>query len=219
MKPDPENKAQEEMEELAAKAIRPSRMLSIGDLLASELATSVLSEPLGKIRHIVEALMLLTEEEWRSVGITEEEHKEAEKLYALALALQNTYVHQVQDEYGHIIDLYAAIAWPFPQKEAREWLGWADKVSVMYWSQGARADEKFEEELRAIEDNFEKDYHIATYKTTVHTYRTYVTRFAQYAMPKATALMRRIVGLVSAESYLQALKIMRGKRGKQRANP
>ena len=51
MEPEPEE-TQEEMEELAAKAIRPSRRLSLDDLLASELASAAMSDPLSKIRHV-----------------------------------------------------------------------------------------------------------------------------------------------------------------------
>lgn len=73
------SKADKEIEELGAHTLRPPMRLSAEDLIASELASAVLGEPLSKIRHVVEALLLLDESERAQAGITEEEAKEAEK--------------------------------------------------------------------------------------------------------------------------------------------
>lgn len=214
MEPEPEE-TQEEMEELAAKAIRPSRRLSLDDLLASELASAAMSDPLSKIRHVCEALMLIGSEERKSIGITEDDSKEAARLYALALALQNTYVHQLQDSHGHVIDLYASIAWTFPQAEAPDWLEWANGVGACVWYKSPEQARKQEEIIKKIDHPLKRMYYITTHQCTVPTYRTLVARFATHAMPRAARLMRKIISLVSADAFLQTLRVLRGKRGKQ----
>jgi hypothetical protein len=202
-----------EVERLAAKTLRPERRISAEDLVASELASAILSEPLQKIRHACEALMLLGEAERKQADITEEEAKEAEKLHALSLALSNAYVHELLDSYGRVVDNYCSIAWPFTREEAKDWLGWAEKLSVTYWRNGG-ADAMKEEELDKLE-RFERIYEMTRRQATMPTLKTFTTRFEQYAMPKATVLMKKIILLVSPDSYRQALQILRGgRRGK-----
>jgi hypothetical protein len=204
----------EEVERLAAKTLRPERRISAEDLVASELASAILSEPLAKIRHVCEALMLLDEAERKQAGITEEEAVEAEKLYGLSIALQNTYIHQLQDDYGRTVDLYASITWPFPQDEASEWLGWAEKLEATYWCRSDAESDRWDKALKKL-GRFERLYKITRRSATMTTYRTFMTRFEQYAMPKATALMKKIILMVSPDSYRQALQILRGgRRGK-----
>lgn len=210
--PEPDEQPAPGMEELVAKAIRPSRMLSVEDLLANELATAVLSEPLPKIRHVCEGLMLLEPNELEKVGISEAEAKEARMLYAICQALLETHVHKRVDRWGHTEDLYAAIAWTFPRKNAGKMLKWAEDLDARAW--GAEGSDKtWPEWVKEAEklEGAERTYEITRNQTTMNTYRPFVARFIEYAMPKITPLMRKVISRVSLDTYLTALKTMRGK--------
>lgn len=209
------------VEELAAKALRPPQRLSAEDLVASELASAVLSEPLAKIRHVCEALMLLDGDEREQAGITKEEAREAEKLYALATALQNAHINREIISFDPLIsvDRYAMIPWPFPCEEAEAWLDWVgDDFHALYWMR------RSEEQQKKVEKKIEELTHLGsvhfitrTQEATMDTYKGIVIRFTNYAMPRATVLMKKIIRLVSPDSYRQALQILRGgKRGKPR---
>ena len=205
----------EDLESLAAKTLRPPMRLSAEDLIASELASAIVSDPLGKIRHACEALMLLDAAERKQADITEEEAKEAEKLHALAMAMQNSYIHVLTDNYGKIVDNYASIAWTFAREEAESWLGWAEKLEPIYWR---RAGEDVEKGKLANLNKFERMYEILKAQSTVGCQKIFIARFEAYAMPKAAVLMKKTIRLVSPDSYRQALQILRGgKRGKPQA--
>lgn len=224
MDPDPEELAplegegpsgSSEMEELAAKAIRPGRKLSIEDLLASELATAALSEPLSKIRHICEALMLLDDNEKVSVGITTGELKEAKRLYKLAITLSNIFWDRFINLDGTWTDRSATIQWPFDQSEAREWKEWIAPLGLKlrWYDESSMGDEK--QNADKIADVSERVFTLTQgRKIMPDNAKSFISNFTILAMPKVATIMRKIVGLVSAESYLTALRIIRGKRGK-----
>lgn len=192
MKPEPEGPS--ELEELAAKALRPTRRIGAEDLVASELASAVLSDPLAKIRHVCEALMILDEGEKAQAKITEKDEEEAEKIYVLAVSLANIHTNKEVDSSGQVYDSRCSIPWPFTLEEAGDWLDWATR-------QGKTAEDI---------------YNMTSGETTIQNGRTMLTRFLRYAMPKATVLMKKIIRLVSPDSYIQALQILRGgKIGKQ----
>ncbi len=189
MEPEPGGPSKE-MEELAAKALRPTQRVGAEDLIASELASGVLSTPLDKIRHICEALMILDESEKAQAGITQNEEDEAEKIYTLAISLANIHTNKEVDSSGQVYDSRCSIPWPFTLEEAKDWLDWATRSG------------KTAEEI----------YDMTSGETTIQNGRTMLTRFLRYAMPKATVLMKKIIRLVSPDSYMQALQILRGGR-------
>jgi len=203
------------MEELVAKAIRPSRRLNVEDLLANELAAAVLSEPLPKIRHVCEALMLLEPNELEKTGISKGEAREARKLYTIVQALQNAYVHKIYttspEGGGGIVERYAAIAWPFTRAEAGEMLKWADGLDTWFYVPGQRAQwPKWMTETEKLE-GAERTFEITRRETTMSTFKIFTVRFIQYAMPKIAPLMRKVISRVSLDTYLTALKTMKGK--------
>lgn len=194
MKPKSETLS-EEMEELAAKALRPTQRVGAEDLIASELASAVLSTPLDKIRHACEALMILGESEKAQAGITEEEEKEAEKIYTLAVSLANIYVGREIYPDGSMGVDYCSIPWPFTSEKAGDWLDWA-----------------------ATPKKSAGDIYRLSNCSKIENGRILLTRFLRYAMPKATTLMKKIIHVVSPDSYMQALQILRGGRiGKPRS--
>lgn len=201
------------MEDLVARTIRGSQRLGLEDLLASELASAVLSEPLSKVRHIYEALMLLSEEERKSVGITEEELRETQRLYVMAETLRTTHIFREISDTGQTIDLWAMICWSFPVEEAKEWLEWVgddfrDKVRWYPHDGHENPNEKYRN----------LPYHECIYNVLCNeevimaTFKGLVVRFVNFAMPKATKLMRKIIGRVSQDTFLATLRILRSKR-------
>jgi len=199
-----EDKAKQ-IQELGARILRPERRICNEDLISSELAMAVMSDPLGKIRHACEATFLLSEKELAKADITLREQQIATMLHTICLALQNAYVHQLIDTYGRIIDKWASIAWPFPRSEAKRWLEeWASDLEFTYW-QGGQGDEKREAELKEIKDKYERMYEVTKSQCTMPTLQIFRTRFEMYAIPHITALMQKTLHLVSPSSYEMAM--------------
>lgn len=209
--PEPDGQSISGMEELVAKAIRPSRQLSVEDLLASELATATLSDSLNKIRHILEGLMLLEPDELKKVGISKQKFEEARKLYALTQTLQNAYINRemISLSPSLSIDRYAKISWPFPREKATEWLDWlGDDFEGRYFN---NSDEVLETEIGKL-SQFEAIYVMTSdYNATMNTYKGIIIRFINYAMPKAVSLMRKLISRVSLNTYLTAMKTIQVK--------
>lgn len=210
--PEPDGQSTPGMEELVAKAIRPSRQLSVEDLLASELATATLSDSLNKIRHILEGLMLLEPDELKKAGISKQKFEEARKLYALTQTLQNAYINREMISLSPAlsIDRYAKISWPFPREKAAEWLDWlGDDFEARYFRDSS--DEVLETEIGKL-SQFEAIYVMTSdYNATMNTYKGIIIRFINYAMPKAVSLMRKLISRVSLNTYLTAMKNIQGR--------
>jgi hypothetical protein len=195
------------MEGLGARILRADRRMSCEDLIANELAASISGAPLEKIRHSCEAIMLLGEKELKQAGISEAEVEDARKLHELSLDLANLYVHSLVDKNGIVEDLYASIPWSFPRKEVADWLSWAEDIEAMYWQT------KYTEDLSKM-SKLERAYVVTKDKCTVPCARTFLSRFESFAMPEAIGFMKKVITLVSPDSYRAALAIIRGdKRG------
>jgi hypothetical protein len=209
----------EGMEELAAKTLRPPRRLSAEDLIASELASAALSDPVQKIRHVCEALMFLNGEERRQAGITEEEVKRAEMIYSLAVMFLNVYQEVFRTTSGLFVERSSTIQWPFSLREAEKWKEWLCPPGlVIRYSEG---EEDCGEDVKVPEGRpeWEANYALTQgYKVTPDTVNRLKTHFVIRAMPEISALMKKIMRLVSPDSYHQALQILRGgRRGKSQA--
>jgi len=210
-----------EVETLGAKMIRPDRRISGEDLIASELAAAVLSEPIGKIRHVCEALMLLDEEERERAGITADEVKVAEKLYKLALMFQNAFVDMFLSPHdARPIERSMTIQFPFSLEDAEEWKEWLSPpgLTCMWYYQGEEDREqklKTQKELEGKPDWMTHYRLIHGQKIIPDGVKSLQTYFTVKAMPTAARLLRKIIGLVSPDSYQAALRAMRGaKHGK-----
>lgn len=203
----------EELGDLVGKAVRPDQRLKAEDLVASELATAILSEPLSKIRHICESLMILSDDERKSAGITEEEAEEAlEKIYPLCQTLQNVFVDKFVDKFGNVLEKSATISWPFTRREAPEWLRW---MRHSFWKiyPGDEEYEKILEEAQKLHEEgkeHESLYHVTTERVTIDTVNRVKIQFIDYAMPKSAKLMKKIMRLVSSSSFQEALKRLKG---------
>lgn len=209
---EPEHELGDDIEGLAAKAMRPPMRLSAEDLVASELASAILSDPLSKIRHIGEGLMLLDESDRKQAGITEEETQEAKELYGISVSLLNAYIDKEVDPIIHtIVERYAMVPWSFPIEKADQRLSW---LGPDFWGFVGRKRDVPQEWKEMSQ--FKKLYAVMSQtELEMESYRGAIIRFVVFAMPKAIVLMKKIIGLVSPDSYREALKILRGaKRGK-----
>lgn len=204
----------QDTENLAAKALRPPMRLSAEDLVASELASAALSEPLSKIRHVCEALMLLDDDEREQADITEAEIKETEKFYKLVIAFQNVYIDQFVGSAGEKIDRSATLQWPFSEKEAEEWAEWLEIPGiVLNRYRTDTSDTEFMEELKKMPEGAKRTFlYVQGRKLMPDTVFCFKTHFVIRAMPKIVVLMKKIMQLVSPDTYKQALKILRRSR-------
>ncbi|KXB08074.1 hypothetical protein AKJ58_00975 [candidate division MSBL1 archaeon SCGC-AAA385D11] len=209
----PKQKMGEDLEDLVSKAVRPDQRLKAEDLVASELATAILSEPLSKIRHTCEALMLLDESERKSANITEEEVKESEKIYTLTATLRNAFIDKFTDSYGNVIERSATIPWPFERKEVEEWLDWSNYPIWKIYVESGREKERVLKKARELHDEgkpLESLYHVAEYRVTIDTLNRLKVQFVNYAMPRTAKLLKKIISLVSSSSFQEALKRLKG---------
>ena len=203
------NSMSEETKNLAAKASRGDDRLGAEDLIANELASAILSDPLNKIRHIGEALFLLSEDEKQAAHISNEEKKEVEKIYKLSTTLQNVHINTIEDEYGHVIERGAVLAWPFSKDEANDWLDFADRKTWRYY-ETENTDHK---EVKELCDKGEKTkaLFLATEKKiTIDSYKRLKTQFIGSYMETANKLLRKIMNQVSSSSFDAALSRLRG---------
>ena len=199
------------LEKLGGKLLRPSQRAGLEDLIASELALATVSPPLEKIRHACEALMLLEEGERKRAGITVEEVKEGERIYALASTFQNVFIDKYEDEYGEVIERSATISWPFPSREASSWLGWADEADCKFYVMD-EVQRRRMDEIKKIGDALVRKYEASRERITIDTLNEFKIRFVVYAMPRAANLLKKIIRLVSPDSFTQALEMFKSRR-------
>lgn len=187
----------EEVEKtLISKALRPSEIGKLDRLIAGKLATALLSRPLEKIRHVIEAYMVLDEEKKKLINLSEEEEKEIDKIYKIAIALLNARFVRHRDEVG-----YVEVSWPFSIDEAPYYFSpWLNiKRPFWYWR-----DEQLDKNLKALENRLVKrglERDTARLYSTAYlilqipecsfqiNYLIIVNQFIIYAVPKVEKLM------------------------------
>ena len=109
---------EKQLQEALIQAVRPAPRGELESLLAAELATAVFASPLGKIRHVLEAYLLLPSEERKDLFPDEKEREEFYMLYEVCISLMNTII--VQSPYTP--EPTAKIPWSFPSNRAHEYL-------------------------------------------------------------------------------------------------
>lgn len=206
--PEFENEKDErELDDLAARSLRPSERLKCEDLVASELASGILSEPIQKIRHGCEALMLLDEAEREEAGISPEMSKQVEKLYKLDLAFLNVFVDMEMDSSGRAVERTHTISFPFPKSEVNEWAE-LFMPPGKNWSP-ENSEKPLEEKASILYE------HIHCNRCNPYEINEIKSAFITKAMPVITSVMKKIIQMISPDSYRQALSMIRGgKRAK-----
>ena len=211
----------EEMEKgLISKALRPAERSKLDRLIASKLAAALLSRPLEKICHAIEAYMALDEEKKNLINLSEEEEKEINKIYTIVIALLNARKYiRTRDDME-----YVEISWPFSEDEVpcyfSPWL--KIKKTFWYWHH-----EGLNERLKALEDRLverglKRD--IAKLYSTAYlvlqvpecsfliNYLIIVNQFIIYAVPKVEKLMGMIFKYaIDPEVWDYTLSLMGGK--------
>ncbi|MEM0253245.1 MAG: hypothetical protein QXK78_01630 [Candidatus Bathyarchaeia archaeon] len=99
------------------KAIRRPKPGQMEQLIANELAIAVFNiDPLQKIRHILEAYMVLPEEE-RAKTFTAEENEKAMKIYSVCISLLNIVEYPIGN-----FEQAQAVPFGFGEDEAEAYL-------------------------------------------------------------------------------------------------
>lgn len=206
------NGMSEDTKQLVGKAMRSDQRVKAEDLVANELATAVLSEPMAKIRHSCEALMLLGDDEKEAAGISDEEEQEIQKIYKLSQTFENVFIDDFETERGHVIERGAAIPWPFPQEEAEGWLDWLDYTTWKIYGGNEKRQETFEEaqELADQGKSEESLYVVSRDRITIDSLNRLKAQFVSYAMPKAAKLLKKTIKLVSSSSFEAAMDRIKG---------
>lgn len=202
----------DDTKKLVEKTMRPDKRMSAEDLVANELATAILSERMNKIRHSLEALMLLGDDERKSASIDEETVEKADDLYEICTCLQNVFVDKFTNRHGEVIERSATIPWPFDREQTEDRLGWIDSIQ---WKLYMDLDDK-ESVAEAAKELDEKGkelealYLVTSERVTVETFRRIRVQFCKYAMPFAGKLLKKIITLVSSSSFKAAMDRLKG---------
>lgn len=202
----------EDTKDLVSKAVRDDQRVKAEDLVANELATAVLSEPMLKIRHTYEALMLLDEDERKAANITDEEVEEGEKIYELCQTLQNAFIDTFTDQHGNEVGKSATIPWPSPQEDAPERLDWLSFITWRLYKANVENQETYEEASKLADDGkIEESLYIATEdRVTMDTLNRLKAQFINHTMPKAARLLKKIIKVVSSSSFQAAMDRIKG---------
>jgi hypothetical protein len=114
---DVEDKA---LEETVIAAIRAPQRGDLEQILASNLAAALFAQPLDKIRMILEAFLLLPEEEQHNVVQNEAERQYIREIYEVAVSLSNMVEEPPPTPYMR--GRYASVPWSFPTDVAHRYL-------------------------------------------------------------------------------------------------
>lgn len=198
--------------QIAAEVLRPPLRLSAEDLVASELASTIATDPLNKIRHACEALMALNEHEKKTAGITDEEEQTAYQMYSLVLALQRPVVDKFTDSHGNVIERAATIAWPFGREEAPLWLNWAKNLPCRYYAKTPGERDAMEQKMKEIEILSVRKYVMTSSKITLDSLSRFQHRFCVEFMPVTVTIIKKIMKLISPDSFNEAVKSIWGRK-------
>lgn len=214
--------------ELLGESTRPPPT-GTEQLLANELAISMMSIPLEKIRHICEAAMVINEEDLGEYEL-EEDIKQILKIHALAVSFIRHYETIEWDMYNNEMPM-VKVALPFSEGEAQYFLDpWTRDLSYeSYIIQGSTAsDSIYRAKIRFLELIRKEKLAGLTlpeiYKLKsififwllrdgfkVESYRMVETAFITWAMPQAAKWLNTIMGKINPESFKEALRTLTGK--------
>jgi hypothetical protein len=222
---DEEGKEVEELQETVAAAVRAPQRGDLEQILASSLAAAVFAPPLDKIRMVLEAFMLLPEEDQLKVAAEEGELQYIKELHEVAVSLSS--VVELEPPTPLMRGRFASIPWSFPIDRADRYLG--HFVNRIWWFlEGPWGTEEWERllnKLRGADRNSPEGQAI---------WRTYLQELARWlgsgwaplsnveqfknefivrVMPYASRLLREIfTNYISRETWEAMLSIVSGGR-------
>ena len=219
METEEEMKSEEDMmlQEALVTAIRAPQRGDLEQLLASNLAAAVFAKPLDKIRMILEAFLLLPEEEQLVVAEDEGKIEYIKRLYEIAVSFSN--IVELEPPTPYMRGRYAAVSWSFPTTRAHEYLSLF--IGRIWFAEGK---EELYRQLREVNLNSEES------KNMWNAYLRELARwlssgfaplpiaeqvkseFIVKTMPYASQLLREIFKrYISKETWEQMLSIVSGK--------
>lgn len=204
----------EDTKNLVNKAMRSDQRVQAEDLVANELATAVLSEPMSKIRHTCEALMLLGENEKNAAGINEKEVEKVNEIYDLCITFENTHIDKVVWSNKNVKENYAELYWPFEIEDMeyyyKNYLG----VARISWYADVR--QEWREKKKELEENenidkYEMKYELSEgHLLSMATWKRLRANFTTSAMPSTGKLLKKIIQVVSSSSFQAAMDRLKG---------
>jgi hypothetical protein len=205
-----ENEKDQELEETLSQALRPAKS-DFEQLLASNLAAAIFSPPLQKIRMILEAWLLLPEEERINLIPNKGERKNIEMLYEIAISFEN--VFEIKKPYNY--ERLGIVPWSFSSDDAFLYLRLFIK---RYWRITIFSPKDFE---KMNDEEKETAWYLYLNKLAAFLNSGYASlnlikmienEFITTIMPKALELLRLIhTKFISEETWEHTLSIMSGK--------
>jgi hypothetical protein len=218
----------EGLEETVVAAIRAPQRGDLEQILASNLAAAVFAQPLDKIRMILEAFMLLPEEEQHSVVADGAEIQYIKEIYEVAVSLSN--VIEVEPPTPYTRGRYAVIPWSFSVTKAdkylqhfinRIWEFSGEDVGDVFWNRLHKADLNTEEGERLWNDYLRKlAVFLCSGLATLSLVQQVKSEFIIRMMPYVSDLLREIFKrYITKETWETMLSVIGGKKSKTGVHP
>jgi len=206
--------SEKELAEATGAALRPSGLQALELVIGTELQIGNLSqEPLQKIRHVIEAFMLLPEEKRKDIA-TQEEIVEYERMHTLAISFLNT---QMLPSGSHDLNRYAAVPLTFAGEQAYIYL--SPFIHLFFWPTDISKEAK-QRVLTGVKESKERYFewlsniiHAGYFLQSVLSIKV---QFIAWAMPKTANLSNLITTkFLSPETWEKVLFSTMGKGGKR----
>jgi len=208
---EPNSEMDDELTLTVASALRAPMRGDLERLIASELAMAVLSlNPLQKIRHILEAYLLLSEKTQEQL-FTEAERLESKRLYEVCISLLNVFEVPTPADY---MGRYGVVPWSFLPENAHEYFYWLRRLFIFKLK-----DEELEpllEQIKAGSREAWRKYcsllaqHLANL-APLKLIKSLESEFIVYATPVAANVMRKIFGLISERAWSETLSALKAR--------
>lgn len=207
-----EKEKEDELKTTIIEAIRPARKGELENLLASNLAAAIFSPPMQKIRLILEAFLLIPDEEKINL-VKPEEIFEFEKLYEVCISFIN---HLKFVRYDNE---FVLVPWSFPLEKANEYLKlFLRRVFYCNWKDWdwnefdkemkEKPQETFDLYLKALAEYLSSGF------APFSLFKFIENEFIINVMPKALELLRSIFEkYITIETWENTLALFSAKKG------
>jgi hypothetical protein len=211
------------LEETLVAAIRAPQRGDLEQILASNLAAAVFAQPLDKIRMILEAFMLLPEEEQQAVVAGEEEIQYIKGLYEVAVSLSN--IVELEPLASYMRGRYASIPWSFSITQADKYLGlfvnriW-EFAQTEEWTEffkQVKAADKNTEEGKELWNSYLREFagFLCSGLASLSVVQQVKSEYIIKTMPYASQLLREIfVRFVTKQTWETMLSVIGGGKAK-----
>lgn len=206
--------SEKELAEATGAALRPSGLQALELVIGTEIQIANLSqEPLQKIRHVIEAFMLLPEEKRKDIA-TQEEIAQYERMHTLAISFLNT---QMLPSGSHDLNRYASVPLTFAGEQAYNYL--SPFIHLFFWPTDISKEAK-QRVLTGVKESKERYFewlsniiHAGYFLQSVLSIKV---QFIAWAMPKTANLSNLITTkFLSPETWEKVLFSTMGKGGKR----